>query len=104
MISGSGQCCCSVGWKNDNIKQEEMFERLVKKETVRKAATIMVCHMGDSGGQSMISGSGGVCTGGPGIMINSTKLQAYQQTKLLAHEFGHMFGLHHVFRTHCKDE
>eukprot|EP00933_Yihiella_yeosuensis_P074291 TRINITY_DN83163_c0_g1_i1.p1 TRINITY_DN83163_c0_g1~~TRINITY_DN83163_c0_g1_i1.p1 ORF type:complete len:485 (+),score=94.76 TRINITY_DN83163_c0_g1_i1:94-1548(+) len=93
------QCCCShAGGLSYKPKQWEIFDKLVDKATVRSVVTIMVCDMGATAGQSIITGSTS-CEGGPGMML-TTSFDAHT----LTHEFGHYFGLHHTFNEYCKGE
>lgn len=100
------QCCCTHAGFKYEIKQQEIYDQAIDKDTVRKVTNIIVCDMttlgGGTAGQSMITGSSG-CSGGPGIMLDfSSIVDVKYGVHTLAHEFGHNLGLFHTFNEECN--
>jgi len=99
-------CCCTHAGFNYKIEQQNIFDQLVDKTTVRSKATVIVCDMstkgGGTAGQSSISGSAS-CPGGPGFMVDRNSMNEANggNADTLVHEFGHFLGLDHTFAEDC---
>jgi hypothetical protein len=100
-------CCCTHAGFKYKIAQQEIFDQLIDKTTVRSKATVIVCDMstrgGGTAGQASITGESS-CAGGPGVMMDHGSLKINQHgsnADVLTHELGHYLGLHHTFNEAC---
>lgn len=90
------QCCCAhasgLGYEP---KQTEILDQLVDKEKVRDQINVIICDMKSTAGQATINGGRG-CAGGPNVMLTHGF-----ESRTLAHELGHFFGLYHTWNEEC---
>jgi len=100
-------CCCTHASFKYKIAQQEIFDQLIDKTTVRSKATVIVCDMqtrgGGTAGQASISGES-FCAGGPGVMVDRNSMKPNRHgsnADTLVHELGHFLGLHHTFTEAC---
>jgi hypothetical protein len=103
-------CCCTNAGFKYKIAQQEIFDQLVDKTTVRSKATVIVCDMqtkgGKTAGQSSIAGDS-TCNGGPGVMLDVSSMKRVEggyAADTAVHELGHFLGLYHTFNEACSSK